>query len=604
MARILIYVAIAFLLAFGFAWLADRPGVLQLTWQGYTYEVSLVVAAVAIIVIFGLLLLVIWLVRTIVVSPRIVGDYFASRRRDRGYRALSRGMIAVGAGDQRTATRAADEASALLGQEPMTILLTAQAAQLGGNGALARTSFEKLAARQETRVLGLHGLFIEARRQGEDEAARHFAEEATQAAPKIGWAGEALFEYQAQSGEWLQALRTLGTNAQAKLVDKATAQRLRAVLLTAWALDVESSDPDEARAHAQEAHRLAPAFSEAAIVAGRLLSRAGDFRRASRVLETTWKAAPHPDIADTYATVRPGDSVRDRLKRVRRLAELRPNHPEGAMAVARAAVDAHDWEVARAALEGQTRSKPSERVCVLMAEIEQGEHGDEGRVRAWLARAINAPRDPSWIADGRIFQQWAPISPISGRIDAFEWKVATEPLSQPRMPEIDVGPDLTLPPVAAITAGAGPAAGGLSGAIETVAPAEAETVEIVSAAAGDGAGRAAGPGDRVVATDATDVTDVEASAEPAADEPGPAPAPLGEAATTEGAKADPDPLPEQAGHEPPRQEGSEVSPVSEEPEPVNTRPEEPLVPPVPDDPGPEPRDEGEKPRRGLFGYTP
>jgi len=591
MVRILIYVAIVFAMAFGFAWLAERPGALRLTWQGYEYEVSLLVALVAAVVLFVLLLLLIWLLRAIVSTPRAVGDYFSARRRDRGYRALSRGMIAVGAGDTRTARRAADEAASLLGEEPMTLLLSAQAAQLAGDGALARTAFESLAARPETRVLGLHGLFVEARRQGEDEAARHFAEQATRMAPKIGWAGEALFEYQAQSGDWLGALRTLGANADGKLVDKARARRLRSVLLTAWALDTEASEPDEARARAQEAHRLAPELSEAAVVAGRLLARGGDFRRASRVLETAWKAAPHPDIAEAYATVRPGDSVRDRLKRVRRLTELRAYHPEGAMALARAAIDAHDWAVAREALEGLVRSQPSERVCLLMAEIEAGEHGDEGRVRAWLARAINAPRDPTWVADGRIFEHWAPISPVTGRIDAFEWKVAGEPLSAPRMPQIDAELTATVPerlkeiearPVTAEP----PKESGIKSTAESL-PATSAEVAATSVISGTETGgpvpsgdSAGGEGPQAGAAEA----DVEASATAS---PQSVPETPSRAA---------EPVPEDAGPEPTAAE------TEAEPEPeAKQAPEELPMPRAPDDPGPEPVDDAEKPRRRLFG---
>ena len=35
-----------------------------------------------------------------------------------------------------------------------------------------------------------------------------------------------------------------------------------------------------------------------------------------------------------------------------------------------------------------------------MSEVEEAEHGDRGRVREWLARAVHAPRDPAWTADG------------------------------------------------------------------------------------------------------------------------------------------------------------------------------------------------------------
>ena len=335
MIRVLFYVILVFLLAIGFAWLADRPGAIVLTWQDSEIRTSLMVAAVALIALIVVLALLGEAVRSIVKAPDMLGRFLGTRRRERGYRALSTGLVAVGAGDARTARRAADESTALLGEAPMTLLLTAQAAQLAGDADRARKTFEALAARDDTRVLGLHGLFVEARRDNNHEAARHFAEEAVRAVPAAGWAGTALFEYQARAGDWLGALRTLAANADAKVLDKARAKRLRAELLTARAMELEAGDPTEARALAQEAHRLAPELVPAATVAARLLTRADEIRRAVKVLETTWKAAAHPEIADAYAVVRPGDSFRDRLKRMRRLADMRTGDPEGAMAIAR-----------------------------------------------------------------------------------------------------------------------------------------------------------------------------------------------------------------------------------------------------------------------------
>jgi HemY protein len=31
------------------------------------------------------------------------------------------------------------------------------------------------------------------------------------------------------------------------------------------------------------------------------------------------------------------------------------------------------------------------------------------------------------VADGRVFPRWAPVSPVSGRVGAFEWKVIEQP---------------------------------------------------------------------------------------------------------------------------------------------------------------------------------
>jgi HemY protein len=138
-------------------------------------------------------------------------------------------------------------------------------------------------------------------------------------------------------------------------------------------------------------------------------------------LETAWTINPHPDIADSYANLRLGDSARERLARMQKLAGKVPGQLEGALAVARSALDAREFATARAALAPYL-SAPTRRVAVLMAEVEETEHGDEGRVREWMTRAMRGSGDPVWTADGVVSDRWLPVSP-NGRLDGFEWKV-------------------------------------------------------------------------------------------------------------------------------------------------------------------------------------
>ena len=109
---------------------------------------------------------------------------------------------------------------------------------------------------------------------------------------------------------------------------------------------------------------------------------------------------------------------------MRQLAKLDPNADEGAIALATTATDARDWATAREAIKPLLdSSRLTQRVATLMARIESGEHGDTGRVREWLARAVHAPRDPVWTADGMVSETWAPTSPVTGQIDAYQWRV-------------------------------------------------------------------------------------------------------------------------------------------------------------------------------------
>ena len=203
------------------------------------------------------------------------------------------------------------------------------------------------------------------------------------------------------------------------------------MLLTAQAQAAEDTAADKALELAREAHRLAPDLVPAAAIAGRVLAAQGNTPRAARVLLRTWRLSPHPDLAAAYAYARPGDSPRDRLNRMRHLARLTPHDAEGPIALAITAIEARDWDEAREALEPLLEGRLTQRVATLMARIEGEQHGHTGRVREWLARAVNAPRDPAWTADGVVSDRWAPVSPVTGALDAFRWRVPVEAIDAP-----------------------------------------------------------------------------------------------------------------------------------------------------------------------------
>jgi len=341
-------------------------------------------------------------------------------------------MIAVGSGDPLAARRHAGDAERLLGSQPLTLLLKAQAAQISGDRDAAERAFQRMADDPETRVLGLRGLFVEARRREDDGAARAYATEAARLAPSVTWANEAVLEAQCADGEWSAATETVERRAALGLMDKHAARRQRAVLLTAAAQRHEAGEPDTAAEQALRAVKLAPDLVPAAVIAGRLLARRNDLRKAAKIVEAAWKATPHPELAKVYLNLRTGDSARDRLARAENLAKLSSWEPESRLVIAQAATEAKDFGRAREALAPLADDRPTARVCRMMARIEAAEHGAEsGRSREWLARAARAPRDPAWVADGIISERWAPVSPVSGRLDAFVWKTPPEILAGP-----------------------------------------------------------------------------------------------------------------------------------------------------------------------------
>lgn len=593
MVRILLFLLVLAAFAFGFSWIADQPGSVAVVWGGQHYEMDLIVGVAAVLALVLVVMLVWGVVRFIFRIPSLMSLTARMRRRNKGLTALTRGILAAGAGDAKTAARSARDAEKLIGDEPLTLLLSAQAAQLTGDRARAERVFQRMAERPETQALGLRGLHAEARRRGDDVAAHEYARRAHEAAA-LPWAGQAMLEKHAMGDDWAGALSVVEANLARKTIDRESANRQRAVLKTAIALKLQDRDPTEALALAREAIKLAPTLTPANALAGALLARKGDLRRASKLLEAAWRMGPHPDLARVYVDIRPGDSAADRLARAKTLARLAPDHVESRLAVARAALEARDFQLARQQMAeliaGERR--PSARMCLMMADIEETEHGPSGRMREWLARAARAPRDPAWVADGVVSEEWLPASPINGRIDAFRWETPVERLGS--------AGDTAAPPVFwEPPADVEPEPEDEPAQLAAPVVADAAAAQAMNVEAPPAAEDVAAPEPRVEPTEEGPAEPVE-EAEPVTP-PTVAPAPAregpGSVPTGEPSPASPAAEPRSASPSAATAPGAVAtrSPLAQRGDDLP-----PAFVTAPDDPGPEPQTET-PPRRGLFG---
>ena len=427
MIRIILFLLLIALGAAGAAWIAEQTGDVVLSWGGYRIQTTLPVFVLVLGIVVVAAMMVWAILRGVLRTPARVRKSRRERRQARGRHAITQGLLAIGHGDSTAARVHAEAARKHAAHDPLALLLHAQSAQLDGDREGAQRAFRAMAEREDTRLLGLRGLFIEAQRADDPVAAVMVAEEALKLSPSSSWASHAVLGFCCAKGDWAGALKILDNNQSAGLIDKAAYRRQRGVLLTARALELEKVDRDLSRESVMEAVKLAPTLVPAAVLASKFESEAHQIRRSMRLVETAWLAQPHPDLADAYSHVKLGDSARQRLVRVETLAAKAPGHIEGALAIARAAIDASEFTKARDAL-APFIAAPTQRVALLMAEIERTEHGDSGRARAWTLRAVRALHDPAWTADGYVSDRWRPVSPVTGRLDAFQWQTPVSAL--------------------------------------------------------------------------------------------------------------------------------------------------------------------------------
>ncbi len=133
MLRTLLFFVKLAIVVFVAVWLAQQPGEVSLEWLGYRVDTSVGVLLFGTF-LFGIvaaLLYRFW--GSLWHVPGQIGEFMGRGRRQRGYRALTQGMVAVAAGDKEEARRWARKADTLLDDAPLTMLLSAQAAQLEGD---------------------------------------------------------------------------------------------------------------------------------------------------------------------------------------------------------------------------------------------------------------------------------------------------------------------------------------------------------------------------------------------------------------------------------------------------------------------------------------
>lgn len=426
MIRIIIFLLFAAVAVLGAVWFADRPGSVTLNWQGWQIETSvgMLVLAAALLAVISALLYRLW--RALRRAPHALADAHRRGRRERGYKALTQGMVAVAAGDADEARRQARRADALLGEPPLTMLLSAQAAQLGGDDAAARRYFTAMLDRPETSFLGLRGLLMQAQRDGDNAAALQLAGRAYAERPKTPWVLATLFDLQRKAGHWRAALSTLDEALRRNAIARDDGRRQHVAVLLACSLEAErEGNHDGALSYARRANNDNAASLPAAIRLAGMLLAAGRRRRATGVVQDAWARTPHPELARLYLQAADADDPLERVKRIEKLVGANPDHPESHLALAEVLLAAKLWGAARTHLRRAAGAQPSARVCRLMATLAEGETGDAAEMRRWLVAAAGAPRDPAWTcsACGAQAADWTPVCAACNALGTIDWRV-------------------------------------------------------------------------------------------------------------------------------------------------------------------------------------
>ncbi|GIU67198.1 heme biosynthesis protein HemY [Candidatus Phycosocius spiralis] len=396
MLRLITLIVMGLALLGGFLFIAVQPGDIMYSDGVMKTTISPVVAA-AILLVTTVLLVALWsLIAWLLGLPGRMRRAKQDNARKKCLEALGQSLAAFESGEISEARRQAQKALGFAPDTPVAKFIAAKAAVVAGDGSAGERLYGELTQSTGYQVAARRGLAELALRRGNMAAAISHAETALQSSRKAPWPAEFLFSQRVQAADWDGALGALDDAERRGLMGQKTAMRRRSVVLTAAAQRAERlMDPATALELAQRAVKYTPGFAPAAVMAARLLSSAGKQWQAAGILEAAWEATPHPALAIAYRDLKIQEDDAAQTRWLDGLIRLNPEHRESRILAVEQALLSQDHGAAIQGLEPLLAERPTTRIVSLRAAAAKAA-GDEAGAREWMAKGVNAPREPDW----------------------------------------------------------------------------------------------------------------------------------------------------------------------------------------------------------------
>ncbi len=370
-------------------WLANNPGQVTMQLYGYRIDTSFGIL-ILLITAAGLTITAIWrLWHNIRTVPQKFNKSRELSKRERGYQALTKGLVAVAAGDATEAEKQSKKANGLLNDPPLTMLLSAQSAQLAGDDNAAVEYFTHMLDNPDAAFLGIRGLMMQAIKSDNKIEALNLAKRAYQLRPKTHWVLTELLTRQSEVKDWDGALKTLDQAVKANAITiKAGNIRRAELLMQKSRIFLGENDEENALRYSMLAQKNDAILIPAITTAARILANMGKNRKAEKMIEKTWQQSPTAALAQAYDDISTISAPLEKLKYIQQLAAFNKDDIESHIIVAKAALDADIWGEARKKLTPFAMvDNPRPRICRLMARLEEAENNNMELAHEWLEKA-------------------------------------------------------------------------------------------------------------------------------------------------------------------------------------------------------------------------
>ncbi len=381
MVRFILFVALAAVLvsvAYVFSQNPDWTASFEIL--GYRLSVHLGFLFFGLLIAFWLFGWLYFALRRTMAMPAEMAKNARISRQNRGYKALTHGLVALAAGDPDEADKQARRANKLLDTTPATMLLTAQAAQLNGDEEAAARYFDDMTRNDDTAFLGLRGLIMQALARGDRKEVQHLLERARKIQPNAPWILETDYELSLQTGQLEGAQQAVKRLASRRLLSSSDARNRLALTETDLAFQAaEKGAWRQAADHARRAVNDEPSLIPARSLAARAHLELGNLRKAKAQAVEAWRLRPTAGAATSFLRASKPQDIAGKRTAIAELVQANPNALFSQFLRAEAAIESGDLAIARNAVADLPETSASVGVNALKLRLEALESGGEDR---------------------------------------------------------------------------------------------------------------------------------------------------------------------------------------------------------------------------------
>ena len=355
--------------------------------------------------------------------PRALTRGFSRRHQRLGQRALALGMVAVAAGEGRTALKYARKSVHHLGHDVLTDLLMAQATSLSGDREAAKRYFDALKKNADTAHFGHIGNMRLALEAGDEDSALLAGRAAMKLKPRTPSIADALFVLEAKHGAWDEAEIAFRIARQG---NAEIPPHVEASILLERAR--QTSAPRRKQKFLTRAIQADANFLPAILEQAEFFLAEQKTRKATALMERGFISAPHPRLAEKLMAHWSGTPAK-KLARLINLTEKGGNQKEALFASARVALEQGLWGEATRLAELIPAESRDTRIWQLLAELAEqqpdktgtGASADSAMI---LRQNFNAPRAPNWLCAScqQVSDDYHAICPHCGTFAQISWK--------------------------------------------------------------------------------------------------------------------------------------------------------------------------------------